>query len=63
MLARVQRLERARSPRSPIAAAFGSFEAFAADCEAGMDAGRLDKRDFPAVLLSLARWDKLGAAR
>lgn len=40
MLARVQRLEQARAPvRSPFAAAFGAFEAFAAECEVKMDAG------------------------
>lgn len=61
MLARVQRLEQARYPaRSPFAAAFGSFEAFATECEAGMDAGKLDRVDFSVVLSSLARWERDG---
>jgi hypothetical protein len=60
MLARVQRLEQARAVRSPFALAFGSFEAFAAECEADMAAGRLDSTDFPVVLASLARWERDG---
>lgn len=59
MLARVQRLEQTRTPvRSTFAAAFGSFEAFVAECEAGMDAGRLDRADFSVVLCCLVRWER-----
>lgn len=44
LLSRVARLEQARAPtRSPFAIAFGSFEAFAAECETDMDAGKLDR--------------------
>lgn len=54
-------MERERAPvRSPFAAAYGSFEAFAAECETGMDAGRLDRADFSVVLSSLARWERDG---
>ena len=58
MLARVQRLEQVRAPvRSPFVIAFGSFEAFAAECEVAMDAGKLDRADFSHVLRSVARWE------
>jgi hypothetical protein len=58
LLARVQRLEQERSPvRSPFVLGWGSFEAFAAECEADMGAGKLDRLDFPGVLESLRRWD------
>jgi hypothetical protein len=60
MLARVQRLEEARSSVSPIARSFGSFDAFAAECEAGMEAGALDRTDFPVVLHCLRRWETDG---
>lgn len=57
LLARVQRLEQARiAPRSPFEAAFGSFDAFAADTQAGIDAGQFDSRDMPAVVNSIRRW-------
>lgn len=58
LLARVARLERERAPeRSPFAVAYGSFEAFAAECEARMGDGRLDRADFSVVLRALARWE------
>ena len=60
MLARVQRLEQARCLRSPFALAFGSFEAFEAECRAEIHAGRLDRTDFPVVLHCLARWERDG---
>lgn len=60
MLARVQRLEQSRFQRSPFALAFGSLDAFAADCETDMFAGRLDRADFPVVLHCLARWERDG---
>lgn len=59
LLSRVQRLEQARAPViSPIVRGFGSFDAFAADCEADIAAGKLDSRDFPIIIQSLARWER-----
>lgn len=52
MLGRVQRLEQARGGAEDEDA----FAAFVADSEAGMDAGRLDRRDFTEVLSFLAVW-------
>lgn len=58
MLARLQRLEVACHPRkSPIAKGWGSFEAFAEQIRAEIDAGALD-RDFP--LTHLERWEREG---
>jgi hypothetical protein len=57
LLARVQRLEQARTaPRSPFEAAYGSFEAFAAVTQAGIDAGQFDSREMPLVLNCIRRW-------
>lgn len=56
MLARVQRLEQARSPSSPFERWFGSLDAFAAECQAGMDEGRYDREDMTVVLMSVRRW-------
>ena len=59
LLARVSRLERANSPAaSPFVAAYGSFEAFVAWCEAEMTAGSLDSTDGRTLLAILARWDR-----
>lgn len=61
MLARVQRLEAARQgPRSPIDQLYGSFEAFADEVQAGIDAGKLDRTDMPVVLRCLRRWETDG---
>lgn len=58
LLARVARLERERAPaRSPFSLAYGSFEAFAAECEARMGEGRLDRADFSVVLRAIGRWE------
>lgn len=57
LLARVRRLERSRALGSPIAAAFGSFEAFEAHCAAELAAGHLDPRDFPVIIMCLGRWE------
>ena len=55
MLARVQRLEQARqAPVSPIVAAYGSIEAFAADADG------LDAIDFAGVVAALQRWERDG---
>lgn len=57
LLARVQRLEQARTaPRSPFEAAYGSFDAFAAETQAGIDAGHFDSREMPMVLNAIRRW-------
>jgi len=60
MLGRVQRLEHARTVRSPISRDYGSFDAFAAECEALMGAGKLDRHDFPVVLYCLRKWETDG---
>ena len=62
-LSRVQKLEAARAFRSPFALAFGSFDAFAAECESDMAAGKLDPTDFPVVLQSLRGWETNGTWR
>lgn len=58
MLARVQRLEVARSTASPIARLYGSFDAFAEGVQADIDAGKLDRTDMPVVLDCLRRWER-----
>ncbi|MFE3837899.1 hypothetical protein [Pseudogemmobacter sonorensis] len=58
MLARVRRLEVARSTASPIARLYGSFEAFAEEVQADIDAGKLDRTDMPVVLDCLRRWER-----
>lgn len=60
MLGRVQRLEHARTVRSPISRDYASFDAFAAECEADMNAGKLDRADFTVVLYCLRRWEETG---
>jgi len=50
----------AGSGRAAIDAAFGSFAAFEAHCEAEITAGRLDPRDFPVVIMCLRRWEDDG---
>ena len=58
LLARVARLEHARRPKlSRIARAYGSFDAFAEQVRAEIEAGALD-RDFP--LIQLERWEREG---
>jgi hypothetical protein len=56
MLARVQRLEQARSPTSPFEIAFGSLDAWEAECWAGIDVGLLDSHDVPLLLTAVRRW-------
>lgn len=60
MLGRVQRLEQARTVRSPISRDYGSFDIFAAECEALMAAGELDRHDFPVVVYCLRKWETDG---
>ena len=56
MLARVQRLEQARSLISPFERAFGSLADWEAEGQSGIDEGRLDARDMPVVMAALRRW-------
>lgn len=63
MLARVQRLEHSRSHTSPLEMAYGSLEAWEADCESGIDEGRLDPRDMLVVVTAVRRWHEEGAWR
>lgn len=61
LLARVQRLEQARTaPRSPFEAAYGSFDGFAGEVQAGIASGTYDERDMPLVLNCLRRWHSDG---
>ena len=61
MLARVKRIEAVRAPvLSPIALAFGSFDAFAVWADEQIAFGVLDPRDFPIVLRCLASWERSG---
>lgn len=56
MLARVQRLEQSGRTRSPFELEFGSLDAWEAECRAGIEAGELDPRDVPVVILAVRRW-------
>lgn len=62
MLARVRRIEEARAPAlSPFEAMPGGLDAWEAECRAGIDAGYLDGRDVPVVMLAVRRWHRDGA--
>lgn len=62
MLQRVAKLEAQLAPRlSPIAALYGSTEAFASDCMAEVEAGKLCGTDMPIILDCLRRWDREGS--
>lgn len=62
LLKRVQRLEAARTPKpSPIEALYGSTEAFAQECMAEVEAGKLCGTDMPVLLDCLRRWDHEGS--
>lgn len=58
MLARVQRLEQGRTPTSPFVLGYGSLDAWEAGCQSGMDAGHLDPRDMPIVMMAVRRWHR-----
>jgi hypothetical protein len=61
MLARVQRIEHARTaPRSLIEAAYGSLDVFEADTRAAIDAGELCSIDMPIIIDCIKRWHKDG---
>jgi hypothetical protein len=55
LLTRVRRIEMMRSPGvSP----FGDLDAFETKCQAGIDAGELDERDVPLIILAVRRWHR-----
>ena len=56
MLARLRKLEAARTRTSSIQRWFGSVESFKAEMLARADAGVLDKRDLAVVLACIERW-------
>lgn len=60
LLGRVHRLEQARAPVSPFVRAYGSLEAWEADCQAGEDEGLLDPTDMPVVVMAVRRWHREG---
>ncbi|WP_444463922.1 hypothetical protein [Rhodobacter capsulatus] len=62
MLKRVAKLEAQLAPRlSPIAALYGSTEAFAQECMEGVASGKLCGTDMPVLLDCLRRWDREGS--
>jgi len=63
LLARVAKLEQTRQPTSPFVRWFGSLEVWESECQAGIDAGQLDPRDVPVVMLAVRRWHCDGAWR
>lgn len=67
MLRRVQRLEQARAaPRTPFELACGSFDAFADQVRADVEAGKLDRRDMVGedgdggILRAIRSWHEQG---
>jgi len=58
MLARVRRLEAARTRVSPFVRSFGSVEAFEASVQDGVEAGTLDRRDMADVVACVQRWHR-----
>jgi hypothetical protein len=57
LLTRAARLEQARvSPRTPIELAYGNLEAWEAEVQADIDAGKADPVDMPVVLMCVRRW-------
>lgn len=61
MLKRVAKLEAQLAPRpSPIAAIYGSTEAFAQECMEGVASGKLCGTDMPVLLDCLRRWHRDG---
>lgn len=56
LVERVRRLEEAVSPRSPIELMFGSLNAFEAEMEQGIKAGKLCHMDAPVVLRCIRSW-------
>ena len=66
LLARVARLEAARSGVSPIEKWYGSMEAFEAEIRTEIDAGKLDARDWAGedgtggILACIRAWHRNG---
>lgn len=61
MLARVRRLEQALAPTlSPFEAMPGGLDGWLAQCQAGIDAGLLDSRHVPEIMLAVQRWHRDG---
>lgn len=61
LLSQVKQLKAAQEPRpSPIAALYGSVDAFAAECMAGVEASKLCPVDMPVVMDCLRRWERDG---
>lgn len=61
MLQRVAKLEAARTSKpSPIEAIYGSVDAFAAECMAGVEAGKLCPIDMPVVIACVRSWHRNG---
>jgi hypothetical protein len=58
---RVRRLEQLRARPSPIEVMYGSIDAFEAEMQRGIDAGRFDRGDMPHVLAAIRRWHDDGA--
>lgn len=57
MLGRVARLEQARAaPKSPVEIAYGSLDAWEAEVQADIDAGKADPVDMPVILLCVRRF-------
>lgn len=60
LVKRVRRLELARAPRSPFERAFGTLQAYVAEIQAGIDAGKYDRVEMPLVLNSIIAWHSQG---
>lgn len=60
LLARVRRLEAARTKVSPFVRDYGSFEAFEAEVRVGIEARAYDRIDMTSVLNCLRRWESNG---
>jgi hypothetical protein len=60
-LARIARLEQVRL--GPWAAIVGTPDQFASDCQRGIDEGRYDRLDMPAVVQAVTRWMREGVGR
>lgn len=60
LLARVERLEQVRAPRSPIIRWYGSLEIWEAKTMTQVEAGVLDRTDMVAVLACVRRWHRDG---
>ena len=64
LLIRVSRLERSKAPTASLfEAAFGSLEAWEAECQSGIYEGRLDSRDIPVVVMAVRQWHTEGVWR